>query len=37
MLPIANRPTYDKSWYVYDWRAASDAGPETFTPVASGF
>ena len=37
MLPVANRSTYDKSWYVYDWRAASDAGPETFTPMASGF
>ena len=36
MLPVANRSTYDKSWYVYDWRAASDAGPETFTLIASG-
>jgi hypothetical protein len=37
MLPVANRSTYTKSWYLYDWRAASDAGPETFTPIASGF
>jgi hypothetical protein len=37
MLPVANRATYDKAWYVYEWTAASDAGPETFTAKASGF
>jgi hypothetical protein len=36
MLPVANRASYDKSWYVYDWQAASDAGAETFTLKASG-
>jgi hypothetical protein len=36
MLPIANRSSYDKSWYVYEWNAASDSGPETFTLKASG-
>jgi hypothetical protein len=36
MLPVANRSSYDKSWYVYEWTAASDSGPETFTLKASG-
>jgi hypothetical protein len=36
MLPVANRSSYDKSWYVYEWTAASEAGPETYTLKASG-
>jgi hypothetical protein len=37
MLPVANRASYDKAWYAYEWTAAGEAGPETFTLKASGF